>query len=194
MLYIVGVSGKAGAGKDTLVDYMQSRLTDSGMDSDRFAFAKGVKIFGKRYFGEICDPVVKDPTSRLVLQGIGQMMRSEVSEDYWVNRARHLITEKAQQAGPSKDLVIFITDVRYKNEADALSVKNWEFFNTGNIDETKLLVRINGRTSLTGEAALHPSETDLDDYTDFDTVYDNVASLEDLYAYGDAVLKRIIHD
>lgn len=193
MLYVIGVSGKAGAGKDSLVDYMQEELAARGIASDRFAFAKGVKLFGERYFGEICDPVVKDRVSRLVLQGIGQMMRAEVSSQYWVERARERITCKAESV--DEDLVVFITDVRYKNEADSLILEAGDF-NYRELPEWKASIRIKGRTSLTGAAAEHISETDLDDYPEknFTAIYENLGTLEELYAFGRDFLERNVYN
>lgn len=191
MLYIVGVSGKAGSGKDTLVAYMRGVLEESGINSVQVAFAKGVKDFGVKYFGEICDPVKKDPVSRSVLQGIGQMMRQEVGSEFWVQQAQKAAT-KAYGKHKDEDFVVFITDVRYKNEANSLMSNT--AFNTKEYPETRYLVRLEGRTTLEGEAAEHPSEIDLDDYTKFNYIYSNRSTLEDLYDFGRHILKEIIDE
>lgn len=191
MLYIIGASGKAGSGKDTIVDYLTPKFEEHGFIVSRFSFAEGVKIFSKTYFGEICDPVVKDPVSRFVLQGIGQMLRSEVSSDFWVDRARRVITKEAEEY-IGKNHVVFITDVRYLNEAESISEK--DTFNLSSIPERNYLIRINGRTSLTGDSSQHESETSLDNYTNFNFIYNNNKTIEDLYSFADRVLEEVIHD
>ena len=200
-VHIVGVSGKAGAGKDTLVDYLRQELRQRNGDglviaTHQVALAKAVKDFGTTYFGNICDPVVKDPVSRFVLQGIGQMMRQEVRDDFWIQKTREKVTQLVDNHDrnyiPTTHVIVFITDVRYKNEADALQ-PNADFY-LGEKLSLNHLLRINGRTALTGEAAQHASETDLDDYDKFTYVYNNVGTLENLYGFGDAFLERTLYD
>lgn len=187
MLTVIGVSGKAGSGKNTLVDHMKSialaEYTDYVFE---LSFAQPVKTFGSTYFGEICDPVVKDPVSRKVLQGIGQMLRAEVSSVFWIDKTFDIIRDLKRQYSDKK-IVVFIPDVRYKNEADALNLEH-----SPEDGVETFVLRIDGRTSLTGKSAEHLSETDLDLYEDFSYAYDNSSTLEDLLDFGDKMIKGIL--
>lgn len=180
MLTVIGVSGKAGSGKNTLVDYMKEVVQETYTNYVfELSFAAAVKNFGRTYFPDICDPIEKDPVSRKVLQGIGQMMRAEVSDNFWIDRTFDQV-RIIQDTYPDKNIVVFIPDVRYLNEADSL----YEQHSPEENIET-YLIRINGRTSLSGKAAQHLSETDLDNYLAvFDEIYENDGSLEDLKAFG----------
>lgn len=188
MLTVVGVSGKAGSGKNTLVDYMKDVTRDYYTNLVfELSFATAVKDFGKIYFPEICDPIEKDPISRKVLQGIGQMMRAEIDDNFWIDRTFDMIrTIKDAYAG--KNAVIFIPDVRYRNEATSLYGEH-----APDLGVETYLLRIEGRTSLAGKAAQHLSETDLDDCVGlFDEVYVNDKSLEYLKDFGYKFITRLV--
>ena len=191
MIYIFGISGKAGSGKDTLTDFLAEYLEAQGFAVHRIAFAYGVKEFGVRYFGDICDPVKKDDVSRKVLQGIGQMFRDQIDVDFWVDQAAKRMEHIALNNKGSK-IAFFLTDVRYPNEVESFSFE-YPMFHGVTAQKT---FRILGRTSLTGVAAEHPSETALDELPPeaFDRVYENTGTLENLFEAGLEWLKEVIND
>jgi hypothetical protein len=191
-VYVVGLSGKAGSGKDTLASYMISELMYECGDTTfvtKLAIADNVKKLSTQYFGDICDVVLKDPVSRYVLQGVGQMMREEISEDYWIKKAKYTIDQLVYGSG-KENSVIFITDVRYLNEVSAILEDK---IYSGDQEYVPILIRIDGRTRLEGNAAEHPSETNLDDYSNFKYTYNNTGTLDDLYNFGDTIIKGDFH-
>jgi hypothetical protein len=183
MIYIVGLSGKAGSGKDTLAAHLIDYVRSAGGLGKRVAFADKVKEYGARFFSN-CDPILKDETSRKILQGVGNMFRDVEDENYWINKAYETILEDAAYKAPELTVFYFITDVRYKNEAQWVEKLN---------GFTTAVLRIDGRTSLTGTAAEHISETDLDDYN-FQHRYNNVGSLDELFSFGEKLIQELVND
>lgn len=152
---LIGISGKAGTGKDTAFKIISKHVDKPTV---RRAFADPVKEYAEKYFSTVVDVYKKDRTTRAILQGIGHMVRERIDGDYWINQTlSHL----------PKDAIVVVTDVRYLNEA--LAVKKCG----------GLLLRLNGNTRLSGATAYHPSETQLDDFNQFDHIINNVGSLDD---------------
>ena len=101
-------------------------------------------------------------------------MREEVNKNFWVDKALEQISETIESVPEDSTLAFFITDLRFKNEADRL--REYHFPEDPDIT----LIRLENRTALTGEAAQHVSETDLDNYVGFDFTYENTGTLDDL--------------
>lgn len=168
---IVGISGRAGSGKDTVGDF----LLASGFSEAKIPFALAVKEICGKLFNishddlynnkdqvtevEVTDGVIKlipDLTSqrgkfltvRQVLQYFGTDLMRGFFGNVWVNAALSDIR-------PDDDVVI--TDVRFVNEAKGIQ------------DRGGVVVRLTRNTSDMD----HESETALDDYQDFDLIYDN---------------------
>jgi len=154
----IGISGKKLSGKDTFFQIAQEVFAKEAPHArlHRYAFADLVKQYAATYFN--IDPRVSGEEKervRFVWQGIGQMLREEVDEDYWVKKVFEQIDQDGQEymsAYPDSIFIGIITDVRYKNEARLIEE-----------DGNSLLLRIN-RPSLTFDDQ-HASEIDLDDYT-----------------------------
>lgn len=162
---VVAVSGKAGTGKDTFASLLRDELGKLGVATKHISFAKPLKDMAQKYF-PFCDVVTKDPVSRQTLQGLGTLVREEFDQNYWVQLALDTIKITPEFT------VYTITDLRYKNEAEHLIYI---------LNENVVLCRMVGRdTSLEGDAAQHQSETDLDDFEEFDTYIHNGGSLEEL--------------
>lgn len=97
-------------------------------------------------------------TPRKLLQLVGtECGRNIIHPSIWIN---------ALLSKYNKDFSKWIvTDVRFKNEAEAVKSKGG------------ILIRINRETGLSDN---HPSETDLDEYPEWDFIIDNNGSMEDL--------------
>lgn len=154
---------KARSGKDTSADYLVARL---GYTKLSFAGAlyrcteSMQRILGK--------PVEKD---RCLLQELGMLVRRHYGADTWVN----IVLAEAQAV----DRVV-VSDVRFKNEADALRAAGF------------VLVKIvrENRTAGSDVANAHISECELDDYP-YDVVIENNGSIEELYETIDNLVRTL---
>lgn len=178
---LIGLSGYARSGKDTVADYL---VKNYGFT--RMAFADPIREALYRLDPHITFAgmqginlswavdksgweVVKDESEEVrgLLQRLGtEVGRQMFGEDFWVDYA----------IGQSwkHDNVVF-SDVRFRNEAQAIQ-KNWG---------------VNWRINRAGVLAAnaHISETDMDNYKEFDTVLNNNGSLEELYAQIDQIME-----
>lgn len=112
-----------------------------------FVFIEGKKIVHER----------KQITYRQFMQLLGTEVGRNLHQNIWVNSTFSNYTEDSKW---------IISDVRFKNEAEAIKEKNG------------LLIRINRKGyENTGD---HASETALDSYTEFDYVIENDSTIEDL--------------
>jgi hypothetical protein len=105
------------------------------------------------------------PEVRRLLQSIGQTQRA-LDDDYWLNA----LTRKVDNAAVW-NIPVVVTDVRYPNEANALRLRGFRLVR---------IVRPDRANALASGAALHASETALDDFEADHTIY-NTATLDDLY-------------
>lgn len=178
---LIGLSGYARSGKDTVAEYLVEHYGFT-----RMAFADPMKEALRRLnplitFGGMDGislawaveksgwEVVKDesPEVRGLLQRMGtEVGRNMFGEDFWVDYA----------IGQSwkNDNVVF-SDVRFRNEAHAIQ-KNWGQ---------------NWRINRPGSVAAndHISETQMDGYSEFDLVLSNDGPLEELYAKIDSIME-----
>lgn len=105
---LFGITGRARSGKDTLVN----TLLSAGYDVGRVAFADalkeevcaatGVSLLALEQHKELYRPL---------LQWWGTEFRRGQDQDYWIKRV-------AARLPWSTDDVVFVTDVRFENEAD----------------------------------------------------------------------------
>jgi hypothetical protein len=170
---IVGLSGKAGAGKDTLAEL----LVKTGRYT-RMAFADALKqdvatmLYGNPAPGNIARLNADKrgiPEVRSLLQSYG-VARRALQPDYWVDRlfnewdrylyfsrkgtGLYICGENGDIATPPSRLVV--PDVRFVNEADAIK------------ERSGVIIRVHRPrfdNGLTEEQKLHPSETELDTYS-----------------------------
>lgn len=150
---ILGLSGKKRSGKDTFYQILNSMVMAPKVGVRRYAFADEVKVYAQRYFGFPTNPTDEQKEAqRFVLQGIGQMMREEVNKDYWVNVVLNQIkSEREEFNSRGVSHIAVITDLRYLNEAEAIS----------ELGEVVRLVRPDFEDS----SDTHPSEVELDSYS-----------------------------
>jgi len=179
---IIGLSGKSGAGKDTVADMLVSKWGFS-----KFTVATPLKeacriIFGfseEQLYGNLRNVV--DPrwgvTPRRVLQVVGtDLFRvalaaalPEIGDKIWVLVLRNRINEC-----PNNKIVV--TDIRYQNELDVLGPgsQSWRI--------------LRPEYDLTGAAAQHPSEND-----DFkaDIILHNNGTIEELSRLVDRLMANL---
>lgn len=161
---IVALSGKKRSGKDEFYRVSKSYLEAFyGIPVTRYAFADKVKEYASLYFNvDTANETDKEKT-RFVLQGIGQMLREEVEKDYWLNVIRDEIARDNEKYGEF-GFVGFITDTRYRNEADWVVNNGYPF------------LRIIRRGIIADDP--HPSEMELDDFV-FENVFQNMGTYEE---------------
>lgn len=182
MSTIIGISGKARAGKDTAFIYFSYR------QFVRMSFADPLKELCRKMFKlsteqtdgklkEIVDPRY-NMTPRAILIKVGNDMRA-IMPDVWVQ----LLIEKIKQL-PSNSRII-ITDVRYRNEAEALKSIG------GYIARLERHPSRDNMVSEETKASL--SETDLDNYPAFNFVLPAMSNEtpQDLEKWVTTVLEQI---
>ena len=193
---IVGISGKARVGKDTLGRYIiEEFINKHNRVFKQVAFADAVKLMCKKYFdlsdeqlwglekektttylkpGKIaCSNNLADYwTPREIMQHIGGLFR-KIDPNFWIN----YLYKNLLGAGS-----FVITDVRYTNEADFIKEHNG------------FLIRITRELSEDIHNMQHESEVDLDNYLleKYDVVVDNNGSLVDLRRIASEVVAAII--
>lgn len=165
--YLIGISGKKRSGKDTFYQVFNTHVMAPKVAVRRYAFADAVKTFATKYFGY---EESKKEEQRFILQGVGHMLREEVSENFWVDITyNQILKDREDFTSRGVVLVSVVTDVRYPNEVDSILERNGH------------IVRIIREDY--EEPDPHPSETSLDN-TQFDDV---VLNNGDLLKYVDTV-------
>lgn len=179
---IIGISGKAGSGKDTAAKMLEVLYANPDISYEDFAnrryknfadiqivhFADALKETAQVLFrlGEwetntqegkktTIDWIGK--TVRELLQGIGQGLRDAIDPNLWI---------KILFANTKGWSNYIIADVRYPNELYAIIKRNG------------ILLRIDRKGAGAGN---HSSETALDNYKEWDVHIENNGSLEDLF-------------
>lgn len=144
---LIGLTGKAGSGKDTFYQYAKEVFPEKKIQ--RLAFADLVREMAEEYFG--WDPDGDKEEQRHILQGVGMMVREEFDEDYWLDYA-------IQQIDWDADIVIF-TDCRFPNELAAIEAAGGRS------------VRVESHVDNNLQVTDHESEYALDNWEVDDTVY-----------------------
>lgn len=151
---IVGISGKAQSGKDTIGNIL---VTKYGFT--RVASADALKRIARNIFGW---DAVKDDKGRKFLQDLAMAVRG-YNQDYWINLTLQDITRNTVLNGKNMNFVV--TDVRFLNEVEYLK-KNGAS-----------IIRVN-RPGI--QLLDHVSETELDNYTSFSFVVENNGTINEL--------------
>lgn len=177
---IIGIAGKAQAGKDTTAKMLACLLSNPDITWDMYwksdiilpqdHFIRHYADLLKEVSQEMLDMPFDDfnnqevkqtyipwigMTVREFLQRLGNAVRNAIHPDFWVNALFNTYSDN-----------IIIADVRYPNEVQAIK------------DRGGKVIRIERPGAGAGN---HISETALDNYTGWDIVIDNVGTLEDLF-------------
>lgn len=123
MTQLIGLAGKAGAGKDYIFEDLKrcfSHPAETGA-VQRVAFADEVKFDLQDAFfnGEAPEVLWAKPYSpevRWLLQNWGTEYRRAQDPDYWINRGRETIEVLIDDRVP----LVVVTDVRFQNEVDVI--------------------------------------------------------------------------
>ena len=179
---IIGISGKAGSGKDTAAKMLEVLYANPDISYEDFV-NKRYKNFADILIVHFADALKETAqvlfrlgewetntqegkkttinwigkTVRELLQGIGQGLRDAIDFDLWV---------KILFANTENWSNYIIADVRYPNEIKAIKERNG------------ILLRIDRKGAGAGN---HSSETALDDYKEWDVHIENNGSIEDLF-------------
>ena len=179
---IIGISGKAGSGKDTAAKMLEVLYANPDISYEDFA-NKRYKNFADILIVHFADSLKETAqvlfrigewetntqegkkttinwigkTVRELLQGIGQGLRDAIDPNLWV---------KILFANTEDWSNYIIADVRYPNEVKAIKEHNG------------ILLRIDRKGAGAGN---HSSETALDDYKEWDVHIENNGSLESLF-------------
>lgn len=179
---IIGISGKAGSGKDTAAKMLEVLYANPDISYEDFA-NKRYKNFADIQIVHFADALKETAqvlfrlgewetntqegkkttinwigkTVRELLQGIGQGLRDTIDFDLWV---------KILFANTKGWSNYIIADVRYPNEVKAIKERNG------------ILLRIDRKGAGAGN---HSSEIALDDYKEWDVHIENNSSIEDLF-------------
>ena len=132
-------------------------------------------------------------TYREFLQKLGtEALRSNLHENVWINALFSDYKAKTVAVGTSefditeKDELSnwIITDTRFPNEMDAVKSKN------GLVIKVERSLKLRKGYDTPNETDLHPSETSLDNYTEWDYVIENNGTLEELRAKVMLILEK----
>ena len=177
------VSGKAQSGKDTISDYLVKNY-----NFEKIAFATALKNC-LRQFSDWDGQ--KDEAGRKLLQSVGQAFR-EYDKDNWVKLLLIEIEAKIYHLYiknyATKNINFVISDVRFINEI----VRFKELIKKRIPKANFITIRVE-RPSLDNDTWRKDiSETELDNYKEFDYTVNNDSDIETLYQKIDKIIRENI--
>ena len=183
---IIGISGKLGSGKDTVANIIMTnyklKMRESIVKKSYAAKLKYISAYligikeeltqtqeGKNRYLKEWGMTVGEFLQKMGTEG----MRRGVHPNGWV-------LALFSDYDYTKKITWVITDVRFKNEAQAIKDRHGILIR---IEGDPAEIRKNSKRDIT-----HPSEIDLDDWKDWDVIIDNKGSLEELQHQAHAFL------
>lgn len=171
---IIGISGKMSSGKDTLTEIILNYFKNKNIKCKHLKFADSLKksstlitntTINDNYNNK--DKMIQNLNMSIgrFQQLFGTIMRDYINPDIWIFP---VIDEYL--ANP--DIIHVISDCRFKNEAKIIKKHGGLIFRVNRENENKNTRELN-----------HISETDMDDYCDYDLVIQNNGTVEDLEKY-----------
>ena len=181
---IVGLAYKKGVGKNTTAKFMTTvlRCENPGLKIKEISFAgklkdicyqlyswaglkRGIYYESHREEKEVVLPLIGKSPRQIWIE-VGNKLR-KVDPDIWINFALK---------GVKADIII-ITDVRFRNEAQAIR------------DNRGRLLRIDRPDMPLGT---DPAEVDLDSWTDWDCIINNTGTLQELNAQAEMLARGLL--
>ena len=111
-MILIGISGKAHSGKDTVADILVNRYGFTKM-----AFADSLKGLVQQHYGFKKEDLWMDYKTeevRRILQGTGELIKSLEGDNFWIRQIQKKIVYRSMSAGWDNRVVI--SDVRFPNE------------------------------------------------------------------------------
>jgi hypothetical protein len=182
---IIGLSGRAGSGKDTVADRLVTMhgfkaisIAKPLKDAASILFDINRDAMDDRELKETIDPRY-GVSPRTILQNMGtEYIRNQFGGDFLIKRA---LSDAKKFTDDHQNVVI--TDVRFGNEAQGIMDTGHPDTHIWSINADK---RIIGGSCLTGDSAKHVSEKPLDTMIPL-TEIDNNGTLHDLYRKIDKI-------
>lgn len=185
---IIGISGKAGSGKDTIADYLREEYGFA-----KIAFAEPMKTFcadlfdwgGEELYGPSELREIVDPewgfSPRKALQMLGTEWGRALNENMWVKIGLNKAKQKIQDGYPG----VVITDCRFRNEIDYVKAAGGSVIR---------IVR-GQNTGGSGGIAGHASECEQDGIpaSAFSAVITNDGTKSQLYSAVEEVIDLLKH-
>lgn len=184
MVKIVLISGKKGYGKDLAGYYLLNIFTRLDYIAEIHAFAEPLKELASSLF-EFCYEQVNgslketiDPrynkTPREILQFLGTEIGRSVDQNIWCKKLCSTIRKEIEEIANKKDskYITFITDTRFENEITTVE----EEFGKNNVCKIRLERDLEDKSFND-----HPSEIELDQYSNWDYIIPNNGTKDNLY-------------
>ena len=169
------ISGKARSGKDTVANIIKDYYTDKKVIS--ISFGHYIKDYAKRVSSWDGS---EESKPRQLLQQLGiELIKNKINSKLFINR----ILEDIEIFSYFYDIII-IDDARLKDEIEILKE---------NYKDSKVIrvIRENYKNGLTLSENNHLTETDLDDYDNFDYVVKNTDNLSNLKKDIEDILRSV---
>jgi hypothetical protein len=184
-MFIIGISGKIGSGKDTFKDLLLKTFESVNIQAESRAFGHRVKEVVATLCQTSLDTQLShegknlsDPLLNLsygqIQQKVATALRDVLGHNIWIRLT--LL--------PSFSEVLIISDVRFKIETEEIR------------KHPSFLIRLEGDPAGEGAKSTRPkdhiSEVDLDDYEGWDLVIDNQPGIHRLQVYTNLVVASIM--
>ena len=159
---VIMICGKARSGKDTLADFLISRLEDK--KPCKVQIGQYIKYYAMKYFGWDGEEETK-PRDLLIHLGT-DIIRNKIDPNFHINR----LVQDLEVLSYFYDTFI-VSDVRFPVEIEKVKEK---------YDDVVTIKISRDSEELNQSQKSNITETALDNYTDYDYVIDNNGTLEEL--------------